>query len=50
MGLPLTRLKFHHLTTCLDRFLARPLVRFVVFAAVFLWVWLFLTSGVAHAY
>ncbi len=49
MGIPLDRLRLHHFIACLDRFLARRVVRAVIFTAVFLWVWLFLASGVASA-
>ncbi len=49
MGIPLDRFRLHHFTARVDRFLARRSVRAIVFAAVFLWVWLFLASGVASA-
>ncbi len=46
MGMPLQRFRLHHVTACLDRFLARRVVRAIIFTTVFLWVWLFLASGV----
>ena len=33
----------------LNRFLVRRVVRVIIFTTVFLWVWLFLVSGVASA-
>ncbi len=49
MGLPLSRIKLNHLVDRLDRFLRQGVVRLLIFAAVFIWVWLFLASGVAYA-
>lgn len=49
MGIPIDRVRLHHFTARLDRFLARRLVRGIIFAIVFLWVWLVLMSGVASA-
>ena len=49
MGIPLDRFRPHHFTARLERFLARRAVRVIIFTVVFLWVWLFLVSGVASA-
>ncbi len=49
MGIPLDRFRLHHFTARLDRFLVRRVVRVIIFTTVFLWVWLFLASGVASA-